>query len=263
MFILLLLSTALIFSQNAPSSPQKKNSVTARTRKTKHGVKHPRGADETAQQALATLRSLINPGNFKQFGLQSVDEAQRLTLETPLPLFYVRSDQLKDYKPGTDAGKLMINARRLLYPVALNGTGRIVITIEDRDGEWRLVSFGQQEIAPALTQIKNHKVDQLKTGPGAFEQNYFAVQVPSMHLSFLAYAPSPGPGGNEDLKRQVTLTPLTTSVDMAKSVGFSNSNFLVNNPKFSAEKEGAKSANEVFKVLAPNAGKVANAMTPD
>src|ERR1700733_8299053 len=111
-------------------------------------------ADETARKGLAGIRSLINERNFKEFGLQSFEEVSDLRLGDPVPIYYVRADQLKEYQPGTDAGKLMISANRRLYPVLVNGEGKLLITIEKADTGWRMVSFGQADVAPALTKIK-------------------------------------------------------------------------------------------------------------
>jgi hypothetical protein len=219
-------------------------------------------ADETARKGLTGIRSLINEKNFKEFGLQSFEEVSELRLGDAVPIYYVRADQLKEYQPGTDAGKLMISANRRLYPVLVNGQGKLLITIEKAETGWRMVSFGQADVAPALTKIKRDKVARTKTGPGASESNYFVVQIPSMHLNFLAYAPAPGPGGSGESKRQVTLTPLSSSEQLSKSVGFQNSEFLTLNPTFNAEKQGGRSANDVFKTLSPNAATAMNAAAP-
>ena len=210
-------------------------------------------ADETARNGLASLRSLINQTNFKQFGLDSFAQVSKMDLGEPVPVYYVRADQLKDYKPGTDAGRLMISANRRLYPVVIDGVGKLLITIEKTENGWRMVGFGQEDIAPALTKIKRHKVERTAVGPGASEADYFAVQIPSMHLNFLAYSPAPGPGGSEETKRQVMLTPLASTSQLAKSLGFKNSQYLTLNPSFNADKEGTRKANEVFKTLAKNA----------
>jgi hypothetical protein len=202
-----------------------------------------------------TLKSLINEGNYKQYGLESFDDVQKLQLGDPLPLFYVRADQLKDYKPGSDAGKLMISTNREIYPVVLNGTGKLLMTVAKTGDSWRAVSFGEQDVAPSFTKIKADKPKKVATGPGTAERNYFVVQVPAMHLMFLAFSPPPGPGGGPDDKRQVTLTPLTSKQGLQKSVGFSDSNFLAKNPNFNPQNEGSKSANDVFKTLGPNATK--------
>jgi hypothetical protein len=212
-----------------------------------------REAALTAQKGLANLRSLVTRENFRQFGLESFDEASKLQLGNPVPLYYVRADQLKEYQPGTDAGKLMINANRRLYPVVVDGIGRLLITIEKAGDAWRMVSFGQQDIAPTLTKIKHDKLRRTASGPGASDTNYFAVQIPSMHLNFLAYAAAPGPGGSEDSKRQVTLIPLVSGTQLSANIGFQNSQFLIVHPSFNAEKQGSRAANEVFKTLAPNA----------
>lgn len=205
-----------------------------------------------AREGLRMLKASITKDNYKQFGFDSYDQVTRATLGDGVSLFYVRADQLKDYVPGTDAGKLMIPTNRRLYPVLADGIGRLVMTIEYSDNQWKLVGFGQQDIASPLSKIKQDEIRH-SNGPGASAKNYFVVQIPSMHLSFLAHSPPPGPGGGEQSKSQVTLVPLDSSDSMSHSVGFKGTNFLQVNPKFNPAVEGTKSANDVFKALAPQA----------
>src|SRR5260370_16521166 len=79
--------------------------VAARKARARSGSKANADADAAlvaANQGVATLKELINSSNYKQFGLDSLDQVQKLQLGTGVPLFYVRADQLKSYVPGTD-----------------------------------------------------------------------------------------------------------------------------------------------------------------
>jgi hypothetical protein len=264
---LFMLITAAALSLNGwvlsdQAGQSKSKSAIHRKQKQADQVTRDDKADETARNGLSGIRSLISEKNFKDFGLQSSEEAAQLELGNPVPLYYVRADQLKEYQPGSDAGRLMVNANRRLYPVLLKNEGKLLITVEKTATGWRMVSFGQADIAPALTKIKREKVARTTLGPGSSSANYFVVQIPSMHLNFLAYAPAPGPGGSEESKRQVVLTPLASSDQLAKSIGFQNSKFLALNPSFSSEKQGSRNANEVFKALAPNAVAASSVSAP-
>ena len=264
---LLILLTAVALSSNnwvlADQAGQSRNRLAVhKKQKQVDQITRDGKADETAQNGLSGIRSLINEKNFKTFGLQAPEEAAQLELGNPVPLYYVRADQLKDYQPGSDAGRLMVNANRRLYPVLLKNEGKLLITVERTATDWRMVSFGQADIAPALTKIKRDKVARTTVGPGSSGANYFVVQIPSMHLNFLAFAPTPGPGGSEQSKRQVVLTPLSPGDQLAKSIGFQNSKYLALNPSFSSEKQGSRSANDVFKALAPNAAAASSVSAP-
>jgi len=214
-----------------------------------------------AQAGLQMLKKSITRDNYKQFGFDSLDEVSRAELGDGVPLFYVKADQLKDYAPGTDTGRLMIPTQRRLYPVIVDGVGKLVMTIESANNQWKLVDFGQQDIASSLSKIKHDKISRSK-GPAGSPQNYFAVQIRSMHLNFLAYSPPAGPGGPSVTKRQVTFLPLDSADSMRHSIGFKNSDFLVSNPQFNSASEGAKSANEVLAAVAPRASEAMKTDAP-
>src|ERR1700733_276460 len=218
-------------------------------------------ADQAADFALGMLRRSITSTNYAQFGFANVEEVQHMTLGSGVPLFYVRADQLSKYTPGSDPGSLMIPTQRRLYPVLVNGSGRLIITLENQNGQWKLVSFGQQAIADQLSKIKHDKASHSR-GPGGSEDNYFALQIPSMHLNFLAYSPAPGLGGATETKQHVNLLALDSPASMQHSIGFQNTDFLAKNPAFTPEKEGTKSATDVFTALAPQASSAMSGNAP-
>lgn len=218
-------------------------------------------AAAAADEGLRMMRAAITTDNFKQFGFESLEEVKRAQIGIGVPLFYVRADDLKSYAPGTDAGRLMKPTARRLYPITVDGQGKLIMTIEYDGSQWKLVDFGQQDIAAQLGKVKQDTLRHSR-GPGAAAGNYFAVQVPSVHLSFLAFAPPPGPGGNADTKTQVTVMPLNSLDDMQHSVAFTKSPFLSLNPTFNPTDEGAKSANEVFAAIAPQVSIVTQQSAP-
>ena len=235
----------------------------ARHSKRQSHVRRDVTADQTAVQQLNTLKALVDVNNYHEFGLTSLDDVKRLQLGEPLPVYFVASRDLANFKPGTDAGKILRKSERFLYPVMLDGKGTVVITIEKNSEKWNLVELGRQDIAGNLAKARQDKTQKQKTGPGAHQENYFAVQIPTLNeLTFLAYAPPAGPGGPSDQKRQVLLTPLNQTSELQRSFGPEGSRFLLNNPSFNSEKEGSKSANEVFQSLVPTASKIANSNAP-
>lgn len=210
-------------------------------------------ADAAARAMLPSAASTINAGNLRQYGLSSLDETKRLTLGQGVPIFYVRADQLKSYAPGTDAGSLMISSGRRAYPVMLDGTAHMLLTIQRSPSGWKFVSLGSEELTPALGKLELLAAAKRGKGPGGSPSNYFAVLIPAMHLSFLAYSPPLGPGGGQDSKRKVSLTPLNSAEELKESGSFAGTNYLQINPRFTAEGSLTKSADEVFRAIAPQA----------
>jgi len=146
---------------------------------------------------LTTLRKLTTEETFRDLGFESVNEAERATLGEPIQFFYVRLDQLREFKPEDDPNELLIDAKRYLYPVLVDGKLRSAVTVEMLKGKFVAVGFGGASLV-----AEYDKVRLMKSADGRKE--FKAVQIPSMQLNFLAHS---GPGSDQ------VLTPLPSNVD--------------------------------------------------
>lgn len=218
-------------------------------------------APAAAIEGLKILKTAITAENFKQFGFDSLDQVARATVGKGIPLYYVRADQLQEYTSGTDAGKLMMPTNRRLFPILADKSAKLVMTLEYSDEHWKLVSFGQQDIASPLNSAQVN-TNPRSSAPGSYTRSYFVVQIPALRLSFLAFSPPAGPGGPPTTKRQVTFMALDSINSMTESFGAQGSQFLANNPQFNSVSKGAKSANQVFAALAPQATTVLQTNAP-
>lgn len=108
-------------------------------------------AQSAATRALDTFRKLVTRDNFKELGFESLDEASAAALGEPRRVFDVRLDQLREYREGTDADRLLNDANRIVYPVVVREQVRSSISVEKKDGKWRAVDFGNTGLAKQIS----------------------------------------------------------------------------------------------------------------
>ena len=227
-------------SQNNASQSQSTPASTADAT----GFDDPRSA---ATDALSTLKPLLTEGkNFKEMGFDSLEQIDRASLGEPASVFAVGLDQLRDYSPSSDPQSLLIDTKRMVFPVVADGSGRTLITVEQKDGKWHFVSFGDQRVANHLMRVREEK----SSAPGGLATSkYFLIQVKALFLTFLGNQQPGGAGANS-----LRLVPLNGKSDLNMSPAFrENKSFLMHNPEFNAEEAGTMKAKDVFGALATSA----------
>src|SRR5688572_30093957 len=55
-------------------------------------------AQSAATASLAVFRKLVNDQNYRELGFESVQEVGSSTLGSPIPVVFVRLDQLREYR---------------------------------------------------------------------------------------------------------------------------------------------------------------------
>ena len=199
---------------------------------------------QVAKSALASLSSVLDEKATKELGLNSPDEWNSASLGEPVRLYLIRLDQLSQYKTATDPTQLLNDVHRTFYPVLVNGEGKLLIVLEQKDSAWKFVKYDSPVAAKNLVRIRHNK------SAAAGGSSFLVVQVPSLQLTFLgqqATGQAPGAG------KAMMLTPLT---DLKENPLFrENQHFLMVNPTFTPEHEGSKNAKDVFKALVPVADK--------
>ena len=206
---------------------------------------------EAALSGLSAVRRMLETNqDYDGMGFRSAEEFSHATIGDPSSLFGVGVDKLADYKPEADPQSMLVDVHRLMYPVMVGGEGRALITVEQKEGKWRFVSFGDPEVAKNLVRVRGHK----SAAPGgSAPSSYFMVRVNSLFLTFLGKIEktTDAPGGS------MVLVPLNGKQALKTGPGFrDNPQFLLANPKFNAENEGSKKANDVFGALAAEAKKI-------
>jgi len=195
----------------------------------------PPGADAEAAHALEVVKKLITPENFKSYGLSSYEQVSALKLGRGIDAFYVFNDDLKSFNSAKPSGAFVTASQTKLYPVIVEGEGKLLITIRFREGRWRIASFGQSSEAYNLAHMMEnlHQLDNQEKGP-------YVIEIPSFNL---AYASLSVPNKDSDL----TLLPLSPESLKVAKPGLWNQNLST------AAVSGIVNGNELFTILASEA----------
>lgn len=142
----------------------------------------PQEAHDEAQRSLPMLRQMVTPETYLRLGFRSVEEAQQANLGSPLRIFIVRLDRLREYKAGANAHELLEDTHEVRYPVLVEGQARTSLVMHEIDGKWQVAKFGRPLLTQALTEQVRKRNEQAR-GP---ESSFFEVRIPAMNLDFVA-----------------------------------------------------------------------------
>src|SRR5579883_1619265 len=77
-----------------------------------------------AVRSLSTLAQVVTEENHERLGFRSVAEAGQAAADAPVAVYMVRLDQLRDFRPGQDAGQLLVDLESAVYPLRAGGEVR-------------------------------------------------------------------------------------------------------------------------------------------
>ena len=140
-------------------------------------------SQKVAFESIMTFRKLVNEQNYKAMGFESLDEVSTAALGEPIRVFLVRLDQLREYQPGSDPNKLLIDSDKVIYPVTVKEQVRSSIVVEKVNETWKTTNFGGPNLIKILANIRKNTSD----SSGLPISSYFAVQVPSLNLYFVGH----------------------------------------------------------------------------
>jgi len=129
-----------------------------------------------ANSALKTLQALVNEQNARAYGFTSPAEAASATLGMPLPVRFVRLDELREFAAGQDPSRLLHTVSQVFLPVTAGGQVRSSILLEQSGERWHAVSFGSPNLARLLQQGRD---------TAARQANVDASSVQAVHVASL------------------------------------------------------------------------------
>ncbi|WP_143299280.1 hypothetical protein [Candidatus Brocadia sapporoensis] len=151
-------------------------------------------SQKVASESMVTLRKLVNGQNYKAMGFESLDKVSAVALGEPIRVFLVQLDQLREYKPGSDSNKLLIDADKIIYPFTAREQIRSSVVVEKIQGAWNATNFGGPHLIKILANIRRNASD----STGIPVSSYIAVQVPALNLYFIGHCTD----------KELMLTPL-------------------------------------------------------
>ena len=103
-----------------------------------------------AARAVQELPELVNKDNHRSLGFESVEEARAGKLGDAIPVFMIRLDALQQYR-GEDAGRLLVDTQRAVYPVEVEGQVRTTVELQSVSGRWEVARMGEGAGTEILT----------------------------------------------------------------------------------------------------------------
>ena len=157
-----------------------------------------------AASAVQELPELVNKDNHRSLGFESVEEARAGKLGDAIPVFMIRLDALQQYR-GEDAGRLLTDLQRAVYPVEVGGQVRSTVELQAMGGKWEVARLGG---AQKIRAMDKHRRSTLKAR-GLQTSDFFEVRIPALNLTFLGHHDADG----------LMLTPLADDASLNLQAG--------------------------------------------
>ena len=150
-----------------------------------HVIAHGPKEKEFAQKSLNDyIKNLITEENFIKFGFKTLEEANSAKVGDPIPMVTIG---LKDLKQAKDNSieTLAIIAKKLWFPVMVNGDVRAKIEILQKNERWIAGEYGTIKSAKIIS-------DEIIKLPKLLEEKHIQkpdqlilLEIPSLSLDFL------------------------------------------------------------------------------
>ena len=111
-------------------------------------------AQSAATASLAAFRKLVNNQNYRDLGFESAEEVGSSTLGTPLPVVFVRLDQLREYREGTDLNDILGQSNQINFPVLAQDQVRSSVVVEQVNGRWKMGTLGNGALAKQVAALR-------------------------------------------------------------------------------------------------------------
>jgi hypothetical protein len=146
-------------------------------------------ADDAADIGFLELDDMVTPDTAEELGFDpntAGSDGAELDKHSPLRVFVVDLNDLRQFKSGNDPEKLLKNPNITIYPITIRGKVRSSVTVElsVTNQKWSAIAWGAPDLIRGLT--NNRKPESR------------VVYIPALNLYFV--------GGYENM--QLVLTPI-------------------------------------------------------
>ncbi|MBV8977721.1 MAG: hypothetical protein JOZ13_10125 [Alphaproteobacteria bacterium] len=93
------------------------------------------------------MQALVATAPNVGLGFAKPEDVRRAKLETPLRVYLVRLDALQAMNDRTPLSSLLLDARRTLYPVTVDGRVVSGLFAQENNGTWTVQQFGEAALA--------------------------------------------------------------------------------------------------------------------
>ena len=138
---------------------------------------------DPAQEALKLLESLANEYTYKQMGFASLEEVSSAELGTPVSVFTVGYDVIRNYEENMHPNLLLTDLHEIIYPVVSGGQIRSSIGVMYDGKEWEYTDIGRPNFTNALFEARELHV----SSTGRNHEDFFMVNFPALYITLIAY----------------------------------------------------------------------------
>lgn len=141
-----------------------------------------------AAQGLANLTRMVTQDTYAELGFQSVGEVSKARLGSPVSVYMIRLDELKNLDLSADPKSVMHDMKERLFPVHVGGSTRTALVVrQGPDGKWKMVSLGDAPVVKLLDEVRATHAK--ATGKS---HEYILVKIPAIYQMFLAHTDGAG-----------------------------------------------------------------------
>jgi hypothetical protein len=169
------------------------------TQKSPPKSEHNASPDEVAQNELNAIRT---GAQWTILGLGSPQEANKATLGKPMWVYMAKANEISKYSGGK-ISNIVHATDDMVFPVLVDGKGRLLIEVGSRGGKWLNIRDGYQDSAASLISCGEYRYVAAASGVCPQAENLpttsIFVELPSLNESdlLLTMRPQPSaPGGS-------------------------------------------------------------------
>lgn len=146
-------------------------------------------AAAVAESGLATLKQMTTQETYASTGFQSLDEVGKAKLGAGVKVYMIGLDDLKALSPTADPKSVLRDFNEQLYVVHVGGTARaaIVVRLDSKDNQWKVVSMGDAAIVQLLDGARG-----LHSKASGSNHEYFLIRIPAIYQMFLGFTDGSG-----------------------------------------------------------------------
>jgi hypothetical protein len=136
-----------------------------------------------AEKALASLKIMATPANYKSLGFETMAEVSEAVLGSPIRVFMVRLDHLKGYRAGQNPDSLLVALDEVVFPVNIRDQARSALSLEKVGAIWRPRALGDAPLIKKVAPIREN----LARTFGLDQAGISLVKIPALNYVFLGY----------------------------------------------------------------------------
>ena len=141
----------------------------------------PEAVRAAAEKILTELRALITAENFRELGLEALEESNRLAPGEPMAVYEIQLNH-PPKRTAHEVGRIPAS-RQVLVPVELDSQTRLGLVLARETAGWKTAQFGNSRFTRRVAQVRR----QTAAATGLPVSAFALVSWPRLNAHFLGY----------------------------------------------------------------------------